>query len=88
MGSTILEGVAGVCLLLAGLGSAPNIGTSGPSLVANAPLLLQGVTQQEQQQLGLVALEKGKKGKASAMPVRTTLRDRPLRKVLFPFLRR
>jgi len=84
----VIDSVPGIVVALAFLGAPAGNGPAGLSAVALATSLDDAVEVQRAQQLGLANLERGAKGKATSKPVRTILRDRPLRGRLFPFLRR
>jgi len=84
----VIDTVPGVVVALAFLGAPAGNGPAGLGAVAMATSLDDAIEVQRAQQLGLANLERGAKGKPPSKPVRSVLRDRPLRSRLFPFLRR
>jgi len=88
----VVDSVPGIVLALAFLGASPGNVDAGLSAVALATSLDDAAMTQQLQQIGLAALERGAKGKgapkSAATPIRSLLRDRPIRGRVFPFLRR
>jgi len=83
-----IDSVPGVVVALAFLGGSADASAARVGTVALVAPLADAIEVSRLQGIGLANLERGAKGKLPTKPLRTTLRDRPLRSRVFPFLRR